>query len=315
MQSMAARGDPRGYYRELGVHRSASADEIRNAFRERAKLLHPDQGSEAGDDSGFKRLAEAYETLKDPRRRLQYDAEGLAAERDRERARRADEEGVLRRGERPHRLTPLEPVAAERRAPPAWLAAVAALGVLLAAAAGLLWQARGDVATRDAQLVELGRRYSAALRGEEELRARYRAQSVAGIAELRRGDAPAAGGARALYAAEIAFPPGSAELDGQVAAAIDAAVVGLSRALRQVPDSEAWLVVVDGHAGAAARDGGVAVAQWETALLRLGAVLDRLVAQGLPADRLATRFQAGFAPSGAAAETPVLELRLVCCFE
>jgi curved DNA-binding protein CbpA len=310
---MAARGDPKGYYGALGVERSASADEIRLAFRARAKLLHPDRAANGQDDAEFKRLAEAYETLKDPRRRLQYDADGLAAERERERARAAEAEAMLHRGRRPYRSHPSQPATARRRPTLPWLGAISILAILLAASGTLLWQARGDIAARDARLDELARRYGAALRAEDELRARYRALSVAAIDELLQGERPVAAGGRALFASEIAFPPGAAEIDGEVAASVDAALVGLSRALRDVPEGEAWLVVVEGHAGAAAADGGVAVGQWQTALLRLGAVVDRLVAQGLPAERLAARFHAGFAPAGA--DTPVVELRLLCCFD
>ena len=43
---MAAAGDPRAYYRALGVARTASADDIKAAFRERAKQLHPDRGGD-----------------------------------------------------------------------------------------------------------------------------------------------------------------------------------------------------------------------------------------------------------------------------
>ena len=50
---------------------------IRSAFRERAKLYHPDVGSDA-DDERFRTLREAYDVLRDPQRRLQYDAESLA---------------------------------------------------------------------------------------------------------------------------------------------------------------------------------------------------------------------------------------------
>ena len=48
-------------------------------------------------------------------------------------------------------------------------------------------------------------------------------------------------------------------------------------------------------------------------LLRIATVVDRLIGQGLPADRIAARFQAGFAPGGGDAEAPVVELKLVCC--
>ena len=77
---MAAAGDPRAYYRTLGVPRTASADDIKTAFRERAKELHPDSGG-TGDEARFRRLLEAYNTLREPQLRLRYDAEGLASER------------------------------------------------------------------------------------------------------------------------------------------------------------------------------------------------------------------------------------------
>ena len=55
---MAVAGDPRGYYRALGVERTASADDIKAAFRQRAKSLHPDQGGGAADKEAFRCLLE-----------------------------------------------------------------------------------------------------------------------------------------------------------------------------------------------------------------------------------------------------------------
>lgn len=78
---MAAVGDPRGYYRTLGVERTASAEDIRTAFRLRAKELHPDRRGPPGDEEPFHRLSEAYEALRDPQRRLRYDSDSLAGER------------------------------------------------------------------------------------------------------------------------------------------------------------------------------------------------------------------------------------------
>ena len=79
---MALAGDPRGYYRALGVERTASADDIKAAFRRLAKSLHPDQGGGGADQETFRRLVEAYEALRDPQLRLRYDSESLQAERD-----------------------------------------------------------------------------------------------------------------------------------------------------------------------------------------------------------------------------------------
>ena len=59
------------YYEVLGVPRSASQSEIRNAYRNLAKSRHPDHPS--GSEADFTLLQEANATLSDPNRRRQYD--------------------------------------------------------------------------------------------------------------------------------------------------------------------------------------------------------------------------------------------------
>jgi curved DNA-binding protein len=59
------------YYTELGVGKSASQDEIKRAYKKQAMQHHPDRTG--GDDTRFKQINEAYETLKDPQKRQQYD--------------------------------------------------------------------------------------------------------------------------------------------------------------------------------------------------------------------------------------------------
>lgn len=66
----------RDYYEVLGVGKSASADEIKKAFRRAAVKHHPDK--EGGDESKFKEVNEAYEVLKDPSKRQRYDQFGHA---------------------------------------------------------------------------------------------------------------------------------------------------------------------------------------------------------------------------------------------
>ncbi len=65
----------RDYYEVLGVSKSASADEIKKAFRKAAIEHHPDRG---GDEAKFKELNEAYEVLKDPSKKQRYDQFGHA---------------------------------------------------------------------------------------------------------------------------------------------------------------------------------------------------------------------------------------------
>lgn len=69
---MAATPD---YYKILGVSRTASADEIKKAFRKLARTHHPDAG---GDEQKFKEINEAYEVLSDDKKRQMYDQYGTA---------------------------------------------------------------------------------------------------------------------------------------------------------------------------------------------------------------------------------------------
>ena len=61
-------------YQELGVSRSAGADEIRKSFRKLAKQLHPDQnpGDKAAEER-FKRVSAAFDILGDPEKKAQFD--------------------------------------------------------------------------------------------------------------------------------------------------------------------------------------------------------------------------------------------------
>ena len=66
----------RDYYEVLGVSKSASADEVKKAFRRLAVKFHPDK--EGGDEVKFKEINEAYEVLKDSSKRQRYDQFGHA---------------------------------------------------------------------------------------------------------------------------------------------------------------------------------------------------------------------------------------------
>lgn len=67
--------EKRDYYEVLGVKKGASADEIKKAFRKLAVQHHPDKG---GDETKFKEINEAYEVLKDEKKRGRYDQFGHA---------------------------------------------------------------------------------------------------------------------------------------------------------------------------------------------------------------------------------------------
>jgi len=61
------------YYEVMGVSPDASADDIKKAYRRLARKYHPDVSKEPNAEEKFKQLGEAYEVLKDPARRAEYD--------------------------------------------------------------------------------------------------------------------------------------------------------------------------------------------------------------------------------------------------
>ena len=97
----------------------------------------------------------------------------------------------------------------------------------------------------------------------------------------------------------------------------------MARRIERLPADADWLIVLDAQARRATLADQVAVEAWEPALLQLATVLDHLLAQGLPSERLAIRFAAGFASTAPAATPPAgspadaapgqVLIKLLCC--
>ena len=60
------------YYQILGINENASQDEIKKAYKKLAMKNHPDRG---GDTQKFQEISQAHDTLSDPQKRQQYDAQ------------------------------------------------------------------------------------------------------------------------------------------------------------------------------------------------------------------------------------------------
>ena len=66
----------RDYYALLGVPRTTDAEEIKRAYRRKARKFHPDVSKEKNAEARFKEVQEAYEVLKDTEKRAAYDQLG-----------------------------------------------------------------------------------------------------------------------------------------------------------------------------------------------------------------------------------------------
>lgn len=64
------------YYEILGVDKNATKDDIKSAFRKKARTLHPDVNKAPDAEAQFKELGKAYETLMDDNKRATYDRYG-----------------------------------------------------------------------------------------------------------------------------------------------------------------------------------------------------------------------------------------------
>jgi curved DNA-binding protein len=62
------------YYRILGVAEDANNKGIKTAYRKLARKYHPDVSEHPDAEEKFKEAGEAYEVLKDPEKRTEYDA-------------------------------------------------------------------------------------------------------------------------------------------------------------------------------------------------------------------------------------------------
>ncbi len=70
------------YYKTLGIPKGSNEEEIKKAYRRMALRFHPDKNKDANAEEKFKEIAEAYEVLSDPKKRVVYDQLGEEGEEE-----------------------------------------------------------------------------------------------------------------------------------------------------------------------------------------------------------------------------------------
>src|SRR5699024_3180070 len=70
----AKQWEGKDYYSVLGIGTDASVHDVKRAFRQQAKNLHPDSQSGDGEEEKFIELTDAYEVLSDAKKRTEYDS-------------------------------------------------------------------------------------------------------------------------------------------------------------------------------------------------------------------------------------------------
>ncbi|MFC4168867.1 peptidoglycan -binding protein [Teichococcus aestuarii] len=141
---------------------------------------------------------------------------------------------------------------------------------------------------KDAQISQLGQRLNAALAARVEELQRYRSDFFGRLREVL-GDRPEIRtvGDRFVFQSEVLFPVGSAELSGAGQQQLRALAQVLLDVSRRFPPDLPWVLRVDGHADRNPIRGGRFASNWELSAARAIAVAQLLIAEGLPANRVA----------------------------
>lgn len=66
----------KNYYNVLGLREDADEKQIKKAYRELAKIYHPDRNNEKNAEEKFRQIVQAYEVLSDPEKKQNYDKYG-----------------------------------------------------------------------------------------------------------------------------------------------------------------------------------------------------------------------------------------------
>jgi chemotaxis protein MotB len=172
-------------------------------------------------------------------------------------------------------------------------------------------------AEQKAQISDLGRRMNRALAGKVQELQRYRSEFFGKLRDIL-GTRPGVSivGDRFVFQSEVLFASGSAELGVEGQRQMVQLAQTLSEISRQIPKDVNWILRIDGHTDTVPIQTAAFASNWELSTARAVSVVKFLIAQGIPAERLAAAGFGEFQPleasptAAARAKNRRIELKL-----
>jgi chemotaxis protein MotB len=172
-------------------------------------------------------------------------------------------------------------------------AAVAALRQQLAQIANALDVSNAKVKDQQTQIADLGKKLNLALANKVQELARYRSEFFGKLRAIlgNRPDIRIVGD-RFVFQSEVLFKPGDASLGDAAKQQLDPIVTALKQISAEIPKNLNWILLVEGHTDHTPIHTPQFPSNWELSSARAMSVVRYLIAQGIPANRLAV---AGYA--------------------
>jgi chemotaxis protein MotB len=170
---------------------------------------------------------------------------------------------------------------------------IAALREQLAQIAAALDISEAKNKDQEAQIADLGQRLNTALLSQVAQLAKYRSEFFGRLRDAL-GDRPDIRivGDRFVFQSEVLFPPGSAQLGDAAKQRVAVVAAALKEIAAKIPGDIPWVLAVNGYTDKRPINTPQFPSNWELSAARAITVINFLISQGVPADRLAA---AGFA--------------------
>jgi chemotaxis protein MotB len=167
----------------------------------------------------------------------------------------------------------------------------------LAAIQQALEASEAKVKDKDVEIKNMAQRLNLALVNKVEELQRYRSEFFGRLREVlgNRADVRIVGD-RFVFQSELLFPTASARLEPSGAQQLDKLAATLKEIIAEMPKDIDWILRVDGHTDVRRINTAEFPSNWELSTARATAVVKYLIAQGIPAERLAATGFGEFQP-------------------